>query len=76
MMDEFIHWPTPYLLLPTTSDKLMSCMMEIRMKKHLVQQFHHCGSTILPQKIKNNVGLTFSVGDTIPRFIISIKQDN
>ena len=24
----------------------------------------------------NNVGLTFSVGDTIARFLISIEQDN
>ena len=36
---------------------------------------------IPPQKTKlhgiiNNVGLAFSVGDTIPRFTISIEQDN
>ena len=29
------------------------------------------------QGLKNNVGLkTFSVGETIPRFTISIEQDN
>ena len=28
------------------------------------------------QGMTNNVGLTFSVGDTIPRFTISIEQDN
>ena len=28
------------------------------------------------QGITNNIGLTFSVGDTIPRYAISIEQDN
>jgi hypothetical protein len=28
------------------------------------------------QGITNNVGLTFNVGDTLPRFMISIEQDN
>ena len=39
----------------------------------------HCNCTIPPKKIQgmtNNVGLTFSVGDTIQWFTISIKQGN
>ena len=28
------------------------------------------------QGMTNNVGLTFSVGDTTPQFTISIEQDN
>ena len=28
------------------------------------------------QGMTNNAGLTISVGDTIPRFIITIPQDN
>ena len=28
------------------------------------------------QGMTNNVGLTFGVGDIIPRFTISIEQDN
>ena len=28
------------------------------------------------QGVTNNVGLTFSVADTIPRFTISIEQDH
>ena len=32
MMDEFIHWPKPYLLLSTTCDDILSWMIEIWMK--------------------------------------------
>jgi hypothetical protein len=44
------------------------------------QQLWQC-RPITPQEIKsqtmtNNVGLAFSVGDTTPRFTISIEQDN
>jgi hypothetical protein len=34
---------------------------------------------VIPKKLQgmtNIVGLTFSVGDTTPRFIINIEQDN
>ena len=36
MMDEFIHWPKPYLLLSATCDETLSWMIEVWMKNHLV----------------------------------------
>ena len=50
------------------------------MKKHLVSD-SDCDSINLypPKKLQgmtNNVGLTFSVGDAIPQFTISIEQDD
>ena len=36
MIDEFIHWPNPYLLLSATCDNILSWMIEIWMKNHLV----------------------------------------
>ena len=80
MMDEFIHWLEPYLLLSATCDEILSWMIEIWMKIHLVSD-SNC-NTLNPyspkilQGMTNNVGLTFSVGDTIPRFTISIEQHN
>ena len=85
-MDEYIHWPKPYLLLSATCDEMLSWMINIWMKNYLVRD-SNCNTANLhspppkkKQKTKqgmtNNVGLTFSVGDTIPRFTISIEQDN
>ena len=34
--DEIIHWPKAYLLLLSTSDEILSWMIEIWMKDHLV----------------------------------------
>ena len=36
MMDVFIHWPTPDLLLSKTCDEIVSWMIEICMKNNLV----------------------------------------
>jgi len=36
VMDEFIRWPTPYLILLATCDEKLSWMIEIWMKIHLV----------------------------------------
>ena len=36
MMGEFIHWPEPCLLLSATRDEILSWMIEIWMKCHLV----------------------------------------
>ena len=36
MMDEFIHSPKPELLLPATCDEILSRVIEIWMKTHLV----------------------------------------
>ena len=36
MMDEFIHSPKLYLLLLATCDEILSWMIEIWMKNHLV----------------------------------------
>ena len=43
------------------------------------QEFQHCKSIIPAKKLQgmtNNVRLTFSVGDTISHFTISIEQKN
>ena len=64
---------------PQLCDEIMSWMIEIRMKHHLVSDSNcNIGNLYSPQKVTrndNNVGLTFSVGDTIPWFTISIEQD-
>ena len=70
MMDEFIHWPKPYLLLSATCDEILSWMIEIWMKNHSVSE-SNC-NIVNP----NNGGLAFSVGDTTLRFTISIEQDS
>ena len=69
-MDEFIR-----------CDEILSWMIETWMKNSLRkwQQSQHCKTHKPPQQSKgmtNNVGLTFSIGDTILRFTISIEQDN
>ena len=35
-VDEFLHWPKPYLLLSTICDEILSWMMEIWMTNPLV----------------------------------------
>ena len=40
MMDEFVHWPKPYLLLSATSDEIMSWMTGTWMKTHLVSDIN------------------------------------
>ena len=81
MMDEFIHWPKPYLLLSTTGDEILSWMIVIWMKNGLVSD-SNCDTINLqspPPKLQgtsNNVGLAFGVGDTTPQFAVSIEQDN
>ena len=44
MMDEFIHWPKPYLLLSATCEEILPWMIEICMKNHLVSD--NDGNTI------------------------------
>jgi hypothetical protein len=78
MMDEFIHCSQPYLLLSWTGDGILSWMTKIWMENHLVSD-NNCNIYDLPKDLQgrtNNVGLTFSVGDTIPQITISIEQDN
>ena len=36
MMDEFIHWPKPYLLSLATYDEILSWNIKIWMKNQLV----------------------------------------
>ena len=36
LMDEFIHWPKPNLLLLTTRDEILSWIVAIQMKNQLV----------------------------------------
>ena len=70
-MDEFIHWPKPYLHLSATCDEILSWMIEIWTKNHFVSD-NNCNSTVNPkcpknlQGVTNNVGLTFSVGLVTP----------
>ena len=73
MMDEFIHWPKPYLLLSATCDEILSWVIEVWMKNHLVSD-GNCNTVNLdppPNFLKkrgmtNNVGLAFIVGDIVP----------
>ena len=80
-MDKFIYGPKPYLLLSTTCDAILSWMIEIWIRNHLGSD-GNCNIVNLycPQKnsqeVTNDVGLTFSVGDTTPQFTISIGQEN
>ena len=68
MMDEFIHWPNPYLLLSATCDEILSWMIEMWMKSHLVSDSNCNTINLYPpknlQKLTNNVGLIFSVTNT------------
>ena len=55
-------------------------VIEVWMKNHLVSD-SDCNTVDLQfplnlQGITNNVGLAFSVGDTILRFTLTIEQDN
>ena len=73
------NWPKPYLLLSATCDEMLSWMIEIWMKNHLVSD-KNCNIVVYnpPQNLQgmtNDVGLKFCVGDTTPRFTISMEQD-
>ena len=80
MMDEFILWPKPYLLLSPTCVEILSWMIEIWMEKSLTSDSNCNIVNLQPPKIlqrmTNNVGSTFSVGDTIPWLPISTEQDD
>jgi hypothetical protein len=64
MMDEFIHWPKPYLVVSSTCDEIFSWMIEIWMKNHLVTEETY-NPQINLQGMTNNDGLTFNVGDMV-----------
>ena len=69
MMEEFIRWPKPYLLLSATYHETLSWMIGNWMNFHLVSD-DICKTVIFnpPQNTRgmtNNVGLTFGVGDII-----------
>ena len=70
------HWPKPYLLLSSTCDEILSWMIQIWMKIHLVSD-SNCNTVYLKklQEMTNHVGVTLSVGDTIPQFTVSIELD-
>ena len=80
MMDKFIHWQKLYLLLSATCDEYID-MDDLKFGwNHLVSD-SNCNTVILwyPQNLQGmttNVGLTFSVADTILRITIGIEQDN
>ena len=59
----------PILLLSSTCDDILLWMIEIWIK---IQ----CNPQEFFKRMINDVGLTFSVGDTIPQFTLSIEQDN
>ena len=73
-MNEFIYWPKSYILLSAPCDEKMSWMVKIWMENHLVSD-SNCNIVNL-QGMTNNVGITLTISDTIPRFTISIEQDN
>ena len=76
MMDVFIHWSKPYRLLSTTCDEILSWIIGMWMKNHLVSGSNcntvNLKSLNLLQGMTNNVGLAFSVGDTILWCTLSI----
>ena len=55
-------------------------LLKFGWKKHLVSDSNCNTFNLLPpnvlQGMTNNVGLAFSVGDTIPWFTISMEQDD
>jgi hypothetical protein len=54
-MDEFIHWPNPYLLMSTTRDEILLWMNEIWMKNHLVSNnYYNIEILQFPHKITRN----------------------
>ena len=67
----------PYLLLFVTCDEILPWTIEIQIKNHLVRD-NNCTNVNIQspsfflQGTTNNIGLTFSVGDTTPRFTIGI----
>jgi hypothetical protein len=71
--------PKPYLLLSAICNEILSWMIGIWMKIYTVSDIS-CNIVVLQssqnlQGMTNNVGLTFSVGDTIPPpFSISFEQ--
>ena len=72
-MDEFIHWPKPDFLRGSNLG------WNIVMDDRDLDEKTTCKSGVPPKYYKimtNTVGLTFNVGDTIPRFTISIEQDD
>ena len=77
-MDEFFHWPKPYLLLSTTSDEILLWMISNWMKNYMLSDSKCSTVTYYAPKnlqgMTHNVGLTFSVGDTTLRFAINIEQ--
>ena len=80
MMDEFIHWPKPYLRLSETCDERLAWMIEVLDDKITLVSNINCNIVNLKhpknlQGMTNNVGLTFSIGDTIPQFTTSIEHD-
>jgi hypothetical protein len=46
MVDEFIHWPKPYILLSATCDEILSRVITIWMKTHLVSD-NNCNTVNL-----------------------------
>ena len=68
MMDEFIDWPKPCLLLSATCGWMLSWMIKLWMKNSLRkrQWLQHYKSIISPKKLQGttkNVGLRISVDD-------------
>ena len=80
-MDEFVHWPKLYLLLSSTCDEILSWMIKLWMKNHLISNnnLQDRKSIIFLKSLQgmtNNIGSTLSVGGTTPRYTVSDEQDN
>ena len=76
MMDESIHCPKPYRLLSPTWDEILSWVVETWMKNHLVSDgivIYNTYFILFYKEWLNNVGLTFSVDDTISWLTISFE---
>ena len=52
MMDVFVHWPKSYFLFSATCDEVLSWMVEIWMKIHLISDGKY---SIVDLKIPQNI---------------------
>jgi hypothetical protein len=67
-------------LLSGSPDEILSWMIDIRIENQSASD-SNCNTIIYDppkssQGMRNNVGLTFSVGDPTPQFTFDIEQDN
>ena len=80
MIDEFIHWSKTYLLLSATCNENIVVddwsLDEKSRSVTVIATLSIYNPPVMLQGMKNIVGLTCSVGDTVSWFTSSLKQDH